>query len=568
MSSTMDATQSFYTRILHNYEPQLSVLYEKTQSLNEELLKSYTPLQLIAIASLATACSIGLYQFLFGRDEDISTRIKQTIFRLVRYIPYVKREIAKARDDTLKSVYADMAKSIHGHEFSKALPEKGLSKDELIKKLEKYRNFEHINYSSGKVSGCVYKLSKSDTIEIYNTAFNLFGDTNPLHADVFPDIRTMEAEVVRCVATMFHGDDNVCGTMTSGGTESLLMACKTYRDMALAKGIKRPEIVMPVTAHPAFHKASSYFKMRIKRVPVDPKTLEINVKEMRRAITKNTCMLVASAPNFPHGTIDPIEDISKIALEYDIPLHIDGCLGGFLIAFMDRAGYALKPFDFRVPGVTSISCDTHKYGYTPKGASVILYRTPELRSYQFYALADWPGGIYASPSIAGSRSGYIIACCWATLMYYGLEGYVEETRKIIQVTRYIADGWSKIDGLYLLHNPDVSVVSVGSDSFNIYYLLDGLRAKGWHLNGLQNPPGLHIAVTQLHTQPGVADKLLEDTRQCVVEILTKEDMNDTPTAVIYGTNQKVPDKSLVCDIAKLYIGACYDTNIPSTTSVN
>ncbi|CAF3535396.1 unnamed protein product [Rotaria sordida] len=324
--------------------------------------------------------------------------------------------------------------------------------------------------------------------------------------------------------------------------------------------------VMPITAHPAFHKASAYFKMRIKRIPVDPKTLEIDVKNMRRAITKNTCMLVASAPNFPHGTIDPIEDISNLALEYGIPLHVDGCLGGFLIAFMGQAGFPLKPFDFRVPGVMSISCDTHKYGYTPKGASVILYRTPEIRSHQFYALADWPGGIYASPSIAGSRSGYIIACCWATLMHYGLEGYVEETRKIIQATRDIADGWSKIDGLYLLHNPDVSVVSVGSEKFNIYYVLDGLRAKGWHLNGLQNPPGLHIAVTQLHTQPGVVEKLLKDTRQSVAEILKTKNMSDTPTAVIYGTNQKVPDKSLVCDIAKLYIGACYDTNIPATTT--
>ncbi|CAF2799877.1 unnamed protein product [Rotaria sp. Silwood2] len=242
MSSTMGAAQSFYARILRNYEPQLSLLHEKTQLLNERLLNSFTPLELIAIASIVTACGIGFYRFLFGHDEDIPTRIKQTIFRLARHLPIVQREIAKARNDTLKSVYADMAKSIQGHEFAKALPEKGLSKDELIDKLQNYRSFENINYSSGKVSGCVYKLSKSDTVEIYNTVFNLFGDTNPLHADVFPDIRTMEAEVVRCVATMFHGDDNVCGTMTSGGTESILMACKTYRDMALAKGIKNPEM--------------------------------------------------------------------------------------------------------------------------------------------------------------------------------------------------------------------------------------------------------------------------------------------------------------------------------------
>ncbi|CAF1269847.1 unnamed protein product [Adineta steineri] len=322
---------------------------------------------------------------------------------------------------------------------------------------------------------------------------------------------------------------------------------------------------MPVTAHPAFNKACAYFKIKLIRIPVDPITLEVDLKKMRRAITKNTCMLVASAPNFPHGAIDPIEDISKIALEYGIPLHVDACLGGFLIAFMDEAGFPLKPFDFRVPGVMSISCDTHKYGFTPKGASVILYRTPEIREHQFYALGDWPGGIYASPSVAGSRSGYLIACCWATLMYYGHKGYVEETRKIIEVTRYIADGWSKISGLRLLHNSDVSVVAAGSDIFNIYYLIDGMIAKGWHLNGLQNPAGIHIAITQLHTQAGVADRLLQDTRDCVAEILKSDNKNDTPTAVIYGTSQKVPDKSIVCDMAKLFIGACYETRIPSAT---
>jgi len=564
----MNTTPSFYAKVLNNYEPQFGVIQAKARLLNEHLSSSYTPLQLVAITTVTTACGIAFYRFLFGHDDDIPTRIKQTIFHLARRLPVVQRQIAKARDDTLRSVYADMAKSVRGHTFAKALPEKGLSKDELIEKLEQYHNLEKINYSSGKVSGCVYKLSKPETTEIYNTVFDLFGETNPLHADVFPDIRTMEAEVVRCVATMFHGDDDVCGTMTSGGTESLLMACKTYRDLALSKGITKPEIVMPMTAHPAFNKAASYFKMRLIRVPVNPRTLQVDLKKMRQAITKNTCMLVASAPNFPHGALDPIEELSKIALEYGVPLHVDSCLGGFLIPFMEQAGYPLKPFDFRVPGVMSISCDTHKYGFTPKGASVILYRNHELRSHQFYALADWPGGIYASPSIAGSRSGYIIACCWATLMYYGLEGYVEETRKIIRVAREIAHGWSQIEGLYLLHKPDVSVVAIGSDQFNIYYLLDGLHAKGWHLNGLQTPAGLHIAVTQLHTQPGVVEKLLEDTQQCVSEILKSDNKNDTPTAVIYGTNQKVPDKSLVCDMAKLFVGACYDTRIPSTTTIN
>ncbi|CAF5122599.1 unnamed protein product, partial [Rotaria magnacalcarata] len=178
-----------------------SYLYEKTNSLNRALTDSYSPLQLVAIASVLTACGISIYQFLFNNDEDIQTRVKQTIFRLARHLPIVQREIAKARNNTLKSIYADMEKSIEGHQFAQALPERSISKDEIIKKLHTYRNFEKINYSSGHVSGCVYKVTKADLTEIYNTIFDLFGEANPLHADVFPDIRTMEAEVVRCIAT-------------------------------------------------------------------------------------------------------------------------------------------------------------------------------------------------------------------------------------------------------------------------------------------------------------------------------------------------------------------------------
>ncbi|CAF1661473.1 unnamed protein product [Adineta ricciae] len=325
---------------------------------------------------------------------------------------------------------------------------------------------------------------------------------------------------------------------------------------------------MPITAHPAFNKACSYLKIKLRRIPLNPQTHEVDLTKMRRAITKNTCLLVASAPCFPHGAIDPIEDIAKLAVQYNVPLHVDACLGGFLIAFMERAGFPLKPFDFRVEGVTSISCDTHKYGFAPKGTSVILYRNENLRQHQFFALADWPGGIYGSPSIAGSRSGYLIACCWATLMTYGMEGYVETTRKIVQTARAIAQGWSEIDGLYLLHQPDVCVVAISSDKFNIYYLFDALHAKGWHLIGLQNPPGVHIAVTQIHTQEGVVEQLLEDTRQCVTEILQSNNKKDTVTAVIYGTNQKVPDKSLICDMTKLYISTWYDTNLDTSKDQN
>ena len=188
--------------------------------------------------------------------------------------------------------------------------------------------------------------------------------------------------------------------MTSGGTESIILAIKAYRDYARnEKGIENPNIVVPITAHAAFDKGAAMLDMPIIHVPVDPDTQRVNLQKMKRSINSSTCMLVGSAPQFPHGSIDDIEGIAALGLKYDIPVHVDACLGGFLIAFMRDAGYPLKPFDFSVPGVTSISADTHKYGFAPKGSSVILYSNRELRHQQWFTFPDWPGGIYATSTI-------------------------------------------------------------------------------------------------------------------------------------------------------------------------
>ncbi|CAF0955507.1 unnamed protein product [Adineta ricciae] len=238
----MDTIRLFYLSLLDKFDPQLHFLQEKARSLNQQLSSTYSPLQLVTTTALVTTCVIGVYRFIFIHEEDLVIRLRETVFRLARRLPVVQRQIAKAREDTLTSVCNDIATSIAGHKFIQSLPTQGLSKKKLLEKLEQYRNFEKINFQDGQVSGCVYKIPRTDMTDIYQQIFILFGDSNPLHVDVFPDIRTMEAEVVRCVATMFHGNESVCGTMTSGGTESLIMACKTYRDLAYSKGISKPEM--------------------------------------------------------------------------------------------------------------------------------------------------------------------------------------------------------------------------------------------------------------------------------------------------------------------------------------
>lgn len=254
------------------------------------------------------------------------------------------------------------------------------------------------------------------------TAIQRFVLANPLHPDVFPGVRRMDAEVVAMVLSMYNAPPGQgVGTTTSGGTEvrrlhsaesiatlmtaqSILLACKAHRDWAKAvKGITEPEIVLPRSAHAAFDKAGAYFKIKIHHIPVDPITRKVQLHRVKRAINKNTIMLVGSAVNFSDGVADDIPALGALAIKNRIGLHVDCCMGSFIVPFLEKAGFPTSPFDFRVQGVTSISCDTHKYGFAPKGSSVIMYRDKALRRYQYYTSSDWAGGVYASPTLAGSR---------------------------------------------------------------------------------------------------------------------------------------------------------------------
>jgi sphinganine-1-phosphate aldolase len=244
----------------------------------------------------------------------------------------------------------------------------------------------------------------------------------------------------------------------------------------------------------------------------------VQVAAMKSMISGRTVMLVGSAPQFPHGAIDDIVGIAGLGERYGIPVHVDSCLGGFLIPFMEEAGFPLPLFDFRLPGVTSISADTHKYGFAPKGSSVVLYREQRFRNYQWFCCPDWPGGIYATPTIGGSRAGGIVAACWAALLYFGRDGYVATTREIITTTRRIAAAVRAINGLEVVGSPDVSVIAFDSPNFNIYALNDGMKGRGWALNALQFPSCLHLCVTRLHTVAGVADRFIKDLQE-VTELM-------------------------------------------------
>ncbi|XP_062257670.1 sphingosine-1-phosphate lyase 1 isoform X1 [Platichthys flesus] len=522
------------------------------------------PWQIIGVTVISTLGAVWVKGFLF-QQESLVSRIKKKCFRLIRKIPFVGGAIQGQLNKALDDMSASLCTLKNGMSYTKQLPSKGLSQSQVLDKIREYETLNEVPWEKGCVSGAVYWGDETLT-KLLVKVYGDFAWSNPLHPDIFPGVRKMEAEVVRMACTLFQGGPESCGTVTSGGTESILMACKAYRDMAYERGVKYPEILAPVSVHAAFNKAAHYFGMKLVHVPLDKKTMKVDVKAMKRAINKNTAMLVCSAPQFPHGIMDPVEEVAKLAERYNLPLHVDACLGGFLIVFMAKAGYPLAPFDFRLKGVTSISADTHKYGYAPKGSSVILYSEKKYRHYQYFVAPDWQGGIYASPSIAGSRPGGIIAACWATMMHMGEDGYLDATKKIISTARKITAGICKIDGVFVFGNPEVSVVAIGSDVFDIFRLSNALTTKGWNLNTLQYPSSIHICCTVLHTNGEVADNFIRDVKEQVAIILKNPKEKTTGMGAIYGMAQSIPDRSMVTEISQGFLDCLYSTEVPKTST--
>ncbi len=331
----------------------------------------------------------------------------------------------------------------------------------------------------------------------------------------------------------------VVGTVSSGGTESILLAMKAYRDFARERrGIAMPEIVAPVTAHAAFDKAARFFDMPLVRVPVDG-GFRADPGALADAVTERTAVVVGSAPTFPHGVIDPIPEIAALAAERGVGCHVDACLGGFILPWAERLGYPVPPFDFRLPGVTSMSADTHKYGYAAKGSSVVLYRGRELRQFQYYTLTDWPGGLYLSPTFAGSRPGALSAACWAAMVSIGERGYTEAARRILQTGARIRDGVAATPGLRVLGDPLWVTAFAADDGLDVYQVMENMSHRGWSLNGLQHPAAVHIAVTLRHTLPGVADRFLADLAGSVQEVRSHPGVS-TGMAPVYGMAASLP----------------------------
>ncbi len=378
------------------------------------------------------------------------------------------------------------------------LPKQAQSPAEVLARLRAMRAND-VDWSEGKTFAYVFAPG-SEARELVESASRMFLWENALDPSVCPSLVEMESEIIAMAASHVGGDEKVVGNFTSGGTESVLLAVKTARDWALANrpDVQCPELVLPITAHACFHKGCDYFGIKPVVVPVDPLSCRVDPEAMRRAISPATILLVASAPSYAHGVVDPIREIGAIAHEAGLLFHVDGCIGAFIMPFLQKLGATIPDFDLSVPGVSSISMDLHKYGYAPKGASVILYRDKALRKHQIFSCSGWTGYAVVNPTIQSSKSGGPVAAAWAMLQHFGEEGYLEIASGLKQSTDKIVAGIENLEGIHLIGAPDMSIVAFGSDSVNLFRLADELKRKGWHVQPQLRfgdvPESIHLTI--------------------------------------------------------------------------
>jgi glutamate/tyrosine decarboxylase-like PLP-dependent enzyme len=419
---------------------------------------------------------------------------------------------------------------------NRRLPEHGRQRRDILAEIDTMATEEDAFWEQGGCSGTMY-CGDHDHYDFLTQVFGRFAHVNALQRDMCPSATKFEAEIIAMTLDVLHGEavegTEAAGLVTTGGTGSILHALLAYREWGRQeRGIDRPNVVKPETAHAAFDKACHLFGMEVRRAPVDPQTTLVDVDWVADHVDDSTVAVIGSACNYGYGTVDPISALSDVALDRGIGLHVDACLGGFLLPFGQRLGIDIPVFDFRIPGVTTISADTHKYGYALKGTSVLAFRDKALRNAQYFFLTDWSGGKYCSPGMEGSRSGGLLASTWAAMVSLGWDGYLGYARQIFDTSFAMQDAVRSHPELRILGDPTF-LFSFTSDEFDVYHVNDAMRERGWRFNGQQYPNALHMAVTRPQTQPGIVERFATDLDAAVA--YARDHAADKPmSGAIYG----------------------------------
>jgi sphinganine-1-phosphate aldolase len=449
-------------------------------------------------------------------------------------------------------------------EIHRTLPEHGTDQDTILEILSTMSTTENRVWETGQCSGTMY-CGDHDHYDFLNKAFANFSYVNSLQRDMCPSATKFEAEIIAMTLDLLGASARTstipAGLVTSGGSGSIAHAMLAYREMN-SDATARPNVIKPETAHPAFDKACHLFGIELRVAPVDPLTTQVDLDWVKANIDANTVALVGSAGNYGYGTVDPIGELGKLALEHEIGLHVDGCLGGFILPFGRELGYDIEAFDFSVPGVTTISADTHKYGYALKGTSVLCFADESLRNSQYFYRTDWSGGKYCSPGMDGSRSGGLLAATWAAMVHLGRSGYRRYAEAIFSTSAAMQDAVRSHDSLRIMGRPSF-LFSFTSDEYDIYHVNDFLRTKGWRMNGQQYPNAIHMAVTRPQTQPGTVERFTNDLAEAVD--YTKAHADEAPkSGAIYGGVAGGPSDEADAFI-KMFMAAMMDQqmSIPS-----
>ena len=399
-----------------------------------------------------------------------------------------------------------------------SLPEHGIDAEAVLEQLSELKRTD-VRWKDGRAFTLAYSAGP-DVGAVADEAYRRFSSDNGLNTDAFPSLKLIQNDVVGVVTTWLQGDEEAAGFMTSGGTESILLAVKAARERGRhERGITSPNVVLPASAHAAFEKACYYFGLESRRIPVQP-DWRADVPAMEAAIDDNTVLIVASAPQYPQGVIDPVSDIAALGMDRDVNVHVDACMGGVTLTYLARLGYAIPPWNFSVPGVTSISVDLHKYGYTAKGASVLVHRSKRLRNYQTYVTTNWLGGMYGSSGIMGTKSGGPMAAAWAVMQHLGDDGYLRLTKLARDATERLVEVITAIPELTLRAAPAATIFAIGASdpqSVDVFAVADALWRNGWYVDRQGPPPSLHLTVNAIHADR--IDEFANALRAAVADVV-------------------------------------------------
>lgn len=424
------------------------------------------------------------------------------------------------------------------------IPLQGKEADEILRAIDRLQD-EDVHWKEGRAWSLVYFAGEEHDALLKEAAARAFS-ANYLNPFAFRSLQHMEQEVVRMTISMLNGNGEAVGVMTSGGTESILLTMLTYRQMAQKQrpAIKKPEVIVPATIHPAFDKAAILFGIQLRKAPVG-EDLKAVPAVMEKLVNANTILLVASAPSYPNGVMDPIEAIAAIAVKHQLPLHVDACIGGFMLPWLEKLGMPTPAWDFRIHGVTSISADVHKFGYGAKGASVIAYKSMDYLRHQFVLTTDFPGGIYVSPTLMGTRPGAPIAAAWAAMLHLGQQGYLDLARRVLDATLLLRKEISAIPGINILGDPCMNILSFGTinNDPDIFVVADQLEGMGWLVDRQQFPVCIHLTV--LPTNIPAVPQYIADLKRAIQFARQNPSATAKGNAAIYGLMARVPFRGMV-----------------------